>query len=583
MAAWIKASGDRDVASPNYTDRIVSGSACVVGIDFGTDSVRSIVVDATTGRTLGASVKYYPRWAKGLYCDPVENRFRQHPLDYLESMEASVIEALKEAGSTVPARVRGVAVDTTGSTPVLADRSGKPLALGASFAENPNAMFVLWKDHTAVAEAERLNLLARTWGGVDYTKYVGGIYSSEWFWAKAIHILETDSEVAEAAVTIVEHCDWIPAVLTGTTDLTRFKRGRCAAGHKALWHAEFGGYPSDAFLAKLHPRLPSLKRTFGTETFTSDTPFGTLSAEWASKLGLSRETVVAVGAFDAHMGAVGGGIGPNQILKVMGTSTCDIVVSPPGDQPEKLVSGICGQVDGSVISGMIGYEAGQSAVGDVYAWFKGLLSWPLETILPTLAETSEEVKRDVARRIAERIVPALEETAAALSIDETIPVALDWLNGRRTPDANQRLTGAITGLRLGTDAPRIYRGLVEATAFGSRAIVERFRAQGTRIDSAIAIGGVAKKSRFVMQTMADVMNLEVTVPAGDQTVALGAAMFAATAAGLYRRVEEAQRAMSSGTESVYRPDPDRAKGYDRIYKDYLALGSFVESEVKHKS
>jgi L-ribulokinase len=177
----------------------------------------------------------------------------------------------------------------------------------------------------------------------------------------------------------------------------------------------------------------------------------------------------------------------------------------------------------------------------------------------------------------------LEETAAALSIDETIPVALDWLNGRRTPDANQRLTGAITGLRLGTDAPRIYRGLVEATAFGSRAIVERFRAQGTRIDSAIAIGGVAKKSRFVMQTMADVMNLEVTVPAGDQTVALGAAMFAATAAGLYRRVEEAQRAMSSGTESVYRPDPDRAKGYDRIYKDYLALGSFVESEVKRKS
>jgi len=444
-------------------------------------------------------------------------------------------------------------------------------------------MFVLWKDHTAVAEAERLNHLARTWGGVDYTKYVGGIYSSEWFWAKAIHILERDSVVAKATVTIVEHCDWISAELTGTSDLSRFKRSRCAAGHKALWHAEFGGYPSDAFLAKLNPRLPALKETFGTDTFTCDTPFGTLSAEWAAKLGLSRETVVAVGGFDAHMGAVGGGIRPNRLVKVMGTSTCDIVVSAPGSKHEKLVSGICGQVDGSVIAGTIGYEAGQSAFGDVYAWFKELLCWPLETILPSLSGISEDVKRDVAGRIAEQIIPALERAAAALSIEETVPIALDWMNGRRTPDANQRLTGAIAGIRLGTDAPRIYRSLVEATAFGSRAIVERFRAQGIRIDSAIAIGGVAKKSRFVMQTIADIMNMEVTVPAGDQTVALGAAMFAAAAAGLYGDVNEAQLAMSSGTESVYVPDPDRAKRYDRLYNGYSALGSFVESELRRKS
>jgi L-ribulokinase len=555
-------------------------NACVVGIDFGTDSVRSIVADATSGTVLGGAVRNYPRWAKGLYCDPVANRFRQHPLDYLESMEASVREALQQAGAAAAASVRGIAVDTTGSTPVLADRTGKPLALSAAFAENPNAMFVLWKDHTAVSEAERLNKLARTWGGVDYTKYVGGIYSSEWFWAKAIHILETDPAVAEAAVTVVEHCDWIPAVLTGTTDLAGLKRSRCAAGHKALWHAEFGGYPSDAFLNKLNPKLPGLKKTLGTETYTSDTPFGTLSAEWAAKLGLPRETVVAVGAFDAHMGAVGGGIGRNRLLKVMGTSTCDIVVAAPGNEPEKLVAGICGQVDGSVIAGMIGYEAGQSAFGDVYAWFKSLLSWPLATILPTLEGISEEVKRQVADGIADRMIPALEQGATALSMEETVPVALDWLNGRRTPDANQRLTGAITGLRLGTDAPRIFRSLVEATAFGSRAIVERFRSQGIRIDRVIAIGGVAKKSRFVMQTIADVMSVEVAVAAGDQPVALGAAMFAATAAGLYRQVEEAQQAMSSGTESVYRPDPERAKRYDRLYKDYVALGAFVESNLK---
>ena len=560
-----------------------TSGACVIGIDFGTDSVRSIVVDAASGRVLCASVKHYPRWAKGLYCDPVANRFRQHPLDYLESMEASVVEALREAGAGAAGKVRGIAIDTTGSTPVLADRAGRPLALTPSFADNPNAMFVLWKDHTAVVEAERLNHLARTWGGVDYTKYVGGIYSSEWFWAKATHILESDSAVADAAATIVEHCDWIPALLTGTSDLAGFKRSRCAAGHKALWHPEFGGYPSNDFLAKLNPRLPALKETLGTATFTSDTPFGTLSREWAGRLGLPPETVVAVGAFDAHMGAVGGGITAHRLLKVMGTSTCDIVVSPPAGEPEKLVSGICGQVDGSVIPGMIGYEAGQSAFGDVYAWFKGLLLWPLDTILPALTEIPDQAKRELVGRIAERIMPALEEGAAALNLDETVPLALDWLNGRRTPDANQRLTGAISGLRLGTDAPRIYRGLVEATAFGSRAIVERFRAQGTRIDGAIAIGGVAKKSRFVMQTIADVMNMEVTVAAGDQTVALGAAMFAATAAGLYPQVGAAQQAMSPGTEAVYHPDPERARRYDRRYEDYRALGSFVESELVRRA
>jgi L-ribulokinase len=553
--------------------------ACVIGIDFGTDSVRSVIADATDGRILSASVKNYPRWAKGLYCAPVANQFRQHPLDYLESMEASLQEALQEAGPSVPARVRGIAVDTTGSTPALADRAGKPLALQAAFAENPNAMFVLWKDHTAVAEAERLNHLARTWGGPDVTKYVGGIYSSEWFWAKATHVLEVDPAVAEAAVTIVEHCDWIPAVLTGTTDLAAFKRSRCAAGHKALWHAEFGGYPSDDFLARLDARLPALKRSLGTETFTSDVPFGTLSPEWAARLGLPRETVVAVGAFDAHMGAVGGGVARNRLLKVMGTSTCDIAVAPRGEQPERLVSGICGQVDGSVIPGMIGYEAGQSAFGDVYAWFKGLLSWPLESLLPALDGVADETKRAIAARLGDQMIPALEAAASAVSAVDSVPLALDWMNGRRTPDANQRLAGAIAGIRLGTDAPRIYRSLVEATAFGSRAIVERFRAQGVRIDDAIAIGGVARKSRFVMQTVADVLNMEVSVAAGDQPVALGAAMFAATAAGVHRRIEDAQRAMSPGVETVYRPDPVRAQRYDRLYQDYLAFGSFVENHL----
>lgn len=548
----------------------------VLGIDFGTDSVRTVVVGSDHGQVLGTAVRDYPRWAKGLYCDPQANRFRQHPLDYLESMEGSILAALREAGNGASARVRGIAVDTTGSTPVLANAQGTPLALCPGFEENPNAMFVLWKDHTSVDEAERINHLARTWGGEDFTKFEGGIYSSEWFWAKVLHVIQEDPAVAKAAVTVIEHCDWIPAVLTGLKDLGKLKRGRCAAGHKAMWHPDFGGYPADAFLEKLDPRLVPLKASFGTETWTSDIPFGRLSAEWAGRLGLSPDVLVAVGAFDAHMGAVGGGIGPCQLLKIMGTSTCDIVVGPRMAKPEVLVRGICGQVDGSVIPGMIGYEAGQSAFGDVYAWFKKLLAWPLETLLPAVAAEQGLAMDGLTEAVMERIIPELERRAIELPPEETALVALDWINGRRTPDANQRLKGAIVGISLGTDAPRIFRSLVEATAFGSRAIVERFRSEGIRIDSAIAIGGVARKNQFVMQTVADVLGMDVAVAAGDQAVALGAAMFAATAAGLHPTVEAAQKAMSSGTEKVYRPNPDATRRYDAIYQEYLRLGAFME-------
>jgi L-ribulokinase len=547
----------------------------VLGIDFGTDSVRTVVVDAADGGILGTAVAYYPRWAKGLYCDPQANQFRQHPLDHLESMEASILGALREAGPDAAGRVRGIAVDTTGSTPCLADGRGTPLALTPGFEQNPNAMFILWKDHSSVAEAERINQVARTWGGTDFTRYAGGIYSSEWFWAKALHVIQEDPAVAAAARTVLEHCDWVPLVLTGTRSLGAIRRSRCAAGHKAMWHAEFGGYPADGFLALLDPRLVPLKASLGTETWTADAPFGTLCGEWAERLGLSKSVVVGVGAFDAHMGAVGGGIGPRQILKIMGTSTCDIVVGPASD--ETVVKGICGQVDGSVIPGMIGYEAGQSAFGDVYAWFRKVLAWPLETILPALAAERGLDLGGLREAILDRIIPELEQGAMQVPLDESSLIALDWINGRRTPDADQRLQGAIAGISLGTDAPRIFRALVEATAFGSRAIVERFRSEGIAIDSAIAIGGVARKSRLVMQTIADVMNLEVTVPAGDQAVAMGAAMFAATVSGLHPGLAAAQKAMAPGTEMTYRPDPLRARHYDQLYLNYQRLGAFASA------
>jgi L-ribulokinase len=546
----------------------------VLGLDFGTDTVRAVVVDAGSGAVAGTAVRPYPRWAKGLYCDPAENRFRHHPLDYLEAMEAVVREALARAGGDVAGRVRGLAADTTGSTPALVDRRGWPLALQPAFAENPDAMFILWKDHTAVAEAERINALARSWGGADYTKYVGSIYSSEWFWAKALRTVEHDPAVAEAAVSIVELCDWIPAVLAGAGDLAAVRRSRCAAGHKALWHAEFGGYPPAAFLSRLHPRLADFAATFGAETWTSDRPFGTISPEWAAKLGLPRDVVIGVGAYDAHMGAVGGGIKPRWMLKIIGTSGLDMLVAPRSAEPEKLVRGICGQVDGSIIPGMTGYEAGQSAFGDAYAWFRDLLTWPARAMVGDAAAQA------ALAGLEDRVLPALEKAAAELPAGEGELIALDWMNGRRTPDANQRLTGALAGIRLGSDAPRVYRALVEGTAFGSRAIAERFRAEGLAIDGVIAVGGVAKKSPFVMQTLADAMNVEIAISAEDQAVALGAAMFAATAAGLYAQVEDAQRAMSSGTERVYRPDPVRAAVLDDRYEAYRSLGAFAEQEVR---
>ena len=552
----------------------------VIGVDFGTDSVRALLVRADNGEELGQSVCHYPRWAKGLYCDPSANRFRQHPLDYVEGLEHSIRGALAEAPTGAAAHVVGIAIDTTGSTPVAVDRYGQPLALLPAFREDPDAMFVLWKDHTAIREAAEINALAARWE-TDYTQYEGGIYSSEWFWAKLWHILRCNRAVREAAFSWVEHCDWIPFLLTGGSDVRQMKRSRCAAGHKALWHERFGGLPPNDFFKALDPLLDGLTERLYRETHTSDVPAGRLSAEWAEKLGLSTEVVVAVGAFDAHIGAVGGQIEPYYLSKVIGTSTCDILIAPPGEGPEKLVRGICGQVDGSVVPGMLGLEAGQSAFGDVYAWFRNLLSWTLDEVVGKIPWLEAGQKENLIEEAYGRILPALSAAAEQIPPGESGILALDWLNGRRSPDANQALQGALFGLRLGSDAPRIFRALVEATCFGSRAIVERFREEGVPIKGVIALGGIARKSPFVLQTMADVLGLPIRVARSEQTCALGAAMFAATAAGLYPDVQAAARAMGSGFDQTYYPDPAREAVYERLYRQYLTLGTFAASFAAH--
>ncbi len=410
----------------------------VIGVDYGTDSVRSLIVNADTGEELAASVFYYPRWKDALYCDPINNQFRQHPKDYVEGLESSILGALSQLSPEIAKQVIGIAVDTTGSTPAAVDASGTPLALTDEFAENPNAMFILWKDHTGIKEATEINELCDRWE-IDYSKYEGGIYSSEWFWAKILRTYRVDPAVQKAAYSWVEHCDWIPFLLTGGTDVRTMKRSRCAAGHKALWHEDFNGLPPNEFFIALDPLLDGLVDRLFDKTYTSDEPAGKLSEAWAQRLGLSTEVVVSVGAFDAHMGAVGGQIEPYHLSKVMGTSTCDMVVAPMGEVGNKLVRGICGQVDGSVIPGMMGLEAGQSAFGDVYAWFKQILAWPIREILAKSELIDQDTKDKLIQETLDRIIPELSQAAEQIDPEESGIIALDWLNGRRTPDANQAL------------------------------------------------------------------------------------------------------------------------------------------------
>lgn len=543
-------------------------AAYVIGIDFGTDSVRSVLIDAGNGAEVASSVYAYPRWRDGLYCDPSENRFRQHPFDYLDGLTNTVKACLRDGGVDRK-KIRAISVDTTGSTPIAVDAKGIPLSMQQGFEANPNAMFVLWKDHTATKEAAEINAHAAGFK-TNYLQFVGGIYSSEWFWAKLLHVLRVDEKVNKACFSWVEHCDWIPFVLTGGRDVRQLRRGVCSAGHKALWAEEFGGLPPEDFFSSLDVRLKGFRERLFTNTFGADQPAGNLSEEWASALGLSTEVIVGVGAFDAHMGAVGGQIEPYHLSKVMGTSTCDMLVAPRDEMKGKLVRGICGQVDGSIIPGMIGLEAGQSAFGDTYAWFRNVMAWPLTHLIEDKTQAAS---------LTDMIIPALTRHAEKMPVRIDDPLALDWLNGRRTPDADQELKAAIQGLNLAADAPVIFRTLVESTCFGAKAIVDRFVDEGIPVKGLIGLGGVARKSPFVMQMMADVMGMPLRIHKSEQTCAAGAAMFAATAAGIYPKVDQAMSAMGQGFDAVYKPNPDLSPVYAKRYERFKTFGEMIQKNI----
>ena len=522
-----------------------------IGLDYGTNSVRALVVDVSNGAEAGSATHVYSHGKEGVILSSDPNLARQHPADYLEGAELTIKAALaasvKKVKGFKPSQVVGIGVDTTGSTPLPVDQDGTALALTKKFAKHPAAMAWLWKDHTGVAEASEITALARKIRP-QYLAKCGGIYSSEWFFSKVLHCLRSSPDVFNAAHTWVEMADWIPAMLTGTQKPGATKVCVCAAGHKAMFNAEWGGYPDVKFLAKLDPKLAALRSRLAAKAYDVSEAAGGLTAEWAGKTGLTVGIPVAVGAFDAHLGGVGAGVGEGTLVKTIGTSTCDLMVAP-GNRKLADIPGICGIVKGSILPGYYGLEAGQSAVGDIFNWF-------VNYIEPHGAAGGHV---------------ALTAAAAKLKPGASGLLALDWNNGNRTVLVDQRLTGLLLGQTLYTTPAEIYRALVEATAFGALTIINRFEEYGVKVKSVVNCGGIAEKNPMVMQIYADIIGRPMKISRSAQTCALGSAVAAAVVAGVYKDVVAAQKAMTGLKPVVYTPDPKAQAVYKELYKLYRTL------------
>lgn len=554
----------------------------VIGLDYGTDSVRAVLVDTENGEEIASHVHRFQRWAEGKFCDASINQFRQHPLDHIEGLEKTIISLTRNMNKDV-AEIKAICIDSTGSSPLPLTRQGIPLALTKGFEKNKNAMMVLWKDHTSINEANEINELAINWGDENYTKYQGGIYSSEWFWAKILHVIREDEAVKINAHTWMEHCDYLTYLLADNKDLKTFKRSRSAAGTKAMWHESWNGLPSEKFLSILDPYLGKLRRNLYCKTYTSNEIAGNLNQEWADKLGLTTKIVIAVGTIDAYSGAIGAKINEHSLIRVMGTSSSDIIVSSQDIIRNIPIAGICGQVNGSVIPHLVGLNAGQSAFGDVLAWFIDILSWPIDNMVMTSSILTDKQKHDLQKEIDVNFIRKLTEQAENIPLSEAIPIALDWINGRRTPYANQELKSAVKDISLGTKAPHIFKALINAICFGSKLIVDKFEAEGIIINEVIGIGGIARKSPFIMQTLANVLNKPIKIVQSDQVPALGSAIYAAVAAGIYDNVIEASIIIGSDYESEYIPEDDKIIEYKELLKSYVELGEFVENSFKINS
>jgi len=522
-----------------------------IGLDYGTNSVRALIVNVANGMEIASAVWEYAHGTHGVILARDPNLARQHPADYIKGAEVTIKSALASAKKSVrsfkPEQVIGIGVDTTGSTPLPVDAHGQPLAFHKKFANNPAAMAWLWKDHTGVAEAAQITKLAREMRP-QYLAKCGGTYSSEWFWSKILRCLNTSPAVFNAAHSWIELADYVPAALTGTEHPSKFIAGVCAAGHKAMWNVKWGGYPDKEFLSKLNPRLGELRDRLTPRVENVQKAVGGLTETWAKRTGLTAGIPVAVGAFDAHLGAIGSGVAPGALVKIIGTSTCDIAVCS-SKQPLADVPGLCGIVDGSVLPGYFGLEAGQSAVGDIFNWFVNYLQ-------PGGKAGTHE---------------ALTADAAKLKPGESGLLALDWNNGNRTILVDQRLTGLLVGPTLYTTPAEIYRALIEATAFGALTIINRFEEYGVKIDQVINCGGIAEKNPVVMQIYADVTGRPMKISRSAQTCALGSAVAAAVVAGAHKNFSAAQKAMTGLKPRVFKPNAKAHAVYRELYSLYKQL------------
>lgn len=526
-----------------------------LGIDYGTNSCRSLLIDLSNGREVGSTVFNYPSGEAGILVDARDpNVARQNPQDYLDGLVAVARGALQQARNDIAGfdagQIIGIGVDTTGSTVIPMHHDGTPLGLLPEFKDNLNAMVWLWKDHTSHEEAAEITRLGHEMRPEIMAK-CGGIYSSEWWWSKILHLRRCDPAVFHSAHSFVEHCDWIPAVLTGNSNPLTIKRGVCSAGHKAMFSTQWGGLPDKEFLAKLDPLLADLRDRLYSEAHVADTKAGGLCAEWAGKLGLKEGTAVAVGAFDAHMGAVGAGIREGTLVKILGTSTCDLIIAP-SDKPLKDIPGVCGIVDGSVVRGHYGIEAGQSAVGDIFLWF-----------VNHLVPDSYGATPDAKFSNMEKSLSAMKPGASGL-------LALDWNNGNRTVLVDHRLTGLLLGQTLHTEAHEIYRAYIEATAFGALAIINRIEEYGVPVKEVVNTGGLSVKNEALMQIYADILGRPMKVSRSEQTCALGAAIFGAAAAGA-GSVAEIQSRVTATRDKTYQPIAENHAVYRRLYDLYRTL------------
>jgi L-ribulokinase len=521
-----------------------------LGVDYGTNSVRALVVRCSDGVEYGSCVVNYPSGTQGVLLDPKDGHLaRQHPGDYLYGLEQSIRGALAGAAAKPDfssAKIVGLGVDTTGSSPLPVDEENHPLALSERWKNDLTAQCWLWKDHTSWSEASKITDLARRIRP-QYIAKCGGVYSSEWFWSKIWRCLNTAPATFDAAFSWVEIADWIPSVLAGVTDPRLIKRGVCAAGHKALYSDEWGGLPDKAFLAELDPRLASLRDRLYEKAYDAKEPAGSLSPEWAEKLGIPAGIPIAIGEFDVHYGSIGCGVAEGTLVKVIGTSTCDCaVVSLDKSVPD--IPGVCGIVKGAILPGYFGIEAGQSAVGDIFKWW-------VEGVCGGDAG----------------LHAALTAEAASQKPGQSGLLALDWNNGNRTILVDQLLTGVILGQDLYTTRADIYRALIEATAFGARAIIERIEEYGVKIERVVCTGGIAEKNTLLMQIYADVTGRAMHVAGSSQTCALGSAISAAVLARAHPDFATAEKAMTSLKPGHFEPIEENRKIYDRLYAIYREL------------